>query len=106
MMLAAAWIPASHAARTSQVMHIKPTLKFGSMAVNLQQAAVQSFLRGRVAAEDKEIAFEKERANTEEEQVAELASRLDFEERRTARLEARVNFLEQSATTSMAKLQA
>jgi len=98
--------PVSHATITNHRRHTESAFKYGSMPVNLENAAVQSFLRARLAKDDKELAFEKERANTAEDQIAELASRLDLEERRTTGLEAQVNILKNNLTHTVVKLQA
>lgn len=65
------------------------------MAANLKHAATESFLRARLAADEKEITYQKERADSQEKLVDTLASRLDVEERRMARFIMRVNELEQ-----------
>jgi len=77
-------------------------VKLGSMAANLQNAATESFLRTRLAADEKEIQRQKERGDSQEKLVDILASRLDLEERRMAKFIIRVADLEKKANITAA----
>lgn len=70
----------------------------GLMAANVKDTA--SFMRTRLADDEKEIATQKERADNAEKLVTELASRLDLEERRMARFMMRVSELEKKVNAA------
>lgn len=77
-------------------------VKARSMSTNLRDAATKTNLRTRLAAAEREIERQKQRADTEEKLVNTLSSRVDVDEKRMARFIMHMAELEKKINGSIA----